>query len=270
MSKARSKRRTAYGNRRGTKKGGSTKGILLAKRRRRNKLRRDLGMEVKHYDQNGTMEPVPFDPNMFNQPVVDANNQIIIDPPISLGTAVNQRIGNRVTLTGAVMKYAIALNNTQALGVAIPTMVRLIVYYDRQDDTNQPTPYTNGNFFDSGNTSTACLGDLTDMVRRYNRDRYRICMVRTHKVGFANNQGTSGSSTNQFFANNDFRLNVKGSLNIGKYMLKKLKFNDALASAQGRKLYVMVVITPPNFNVFDTTKLPVAMTYQIRYSFTDA
>lgn len=269
IGKARTKRRSLYGKRRG-KKTGSKTSMLLAKRRRRNKLRRDLGMEVKHFDENGSLQPVPFDNAALNQAVCDANNQIIFDPPINLGTAVNQRIGNRITLTGAQLKYAIALNPTTQNGVAIPAMVRIIIYYDRQDDSSLPTPYVNGNFFDSGNTSTGFRGDLTDMFRRYNRDRYRICMVRTHKIGFANNQGSTGSATNQYFANNDFKMNVRGTMNIGKYMLKKIRFNDSLSSAQGRKLYALVIVTPPNFGNFDTSKLPVEMEFQTRYSFTDA
>lgn len=244
--------------------------IRMAKRRRMNKIRRDIGLEQKQYAENFQFDPVPFDPVAANGPTVDASNALIFDPLINLGTNVASRIGNKITMTSVKFSYAMAANSFSVSGIAAPCMVRIVFYYDRQEPTSLPSPYTNANFFDQGSGVSQFTGTYTDMVRKFNSDRYRICKVKTFKIGNANYGGTGASGASQFFSNNDFRLNVRGTVDLTKYVIRRQKFNDNLGTAQNRKLYGLVYVTPVNAASFSSTHRPVNMTYQTNYKFTDA
>lgn len=226
-------------------------------------------MELKQLIEQGAISPLPFD-GATNQTNIDLTNGIPFDPLITHGTGPSGRIGNRIMMKSVKFSYSFCPNAYGTSGVAIPSLVRMVFYYDRQDPLSLPTPYTNANFFDINNSSQQFTGTFTDMVRRFNTDRYRICKVKTLKIGFANNQGTGGSATNQYFANNDFKLNHRGTIDLTKYIIKNQKFNDNLGYSQNRKLYCLVYVTPPNSATFLATNLPVSMTHQTIYKWTDA
>jgi len=226
-------------------------------------------MELKQLVEQAQFSPLPFD-GATNQATIDLTNGIPFDPNITHGTGPSGRIGNRIMMKSVKFSYSFCPNPQNVSGVAIPTIVRMVFYYDRQDPLSLPTPYTNANFFDLNNASQQFTGTYTDMVRTFNTDRYRICKVRTLKVGFANNQGSSGSGTNQYFANNDFKLNHRGTIDLTKYIIKNQKFNDNLGFSQNRKLYCLVYITITNSAVFGASNLPVNMTHQTVYKWTDA
>lgn len=226
-------------------------------------------IEMKDLQENGQFNPLPFD-GATNQATIDVTNGIIFDPVIPLGPQNGHRIGNYISMKSCKFRYSLCPNSQSISGSAIPSIVRFVFYYDRQDPTNLPTPYTNANFFDLGSGSSTFTGTYTDMVRRFNTDRYRICKVKTLKIGFATNTGVGGSATSQYFANNDFKMNHRGTIDLSKYIIKRQKFNDGLNLSQNRKLYCLVYVTTPNTGLFTASNLPCNLTYQTEYKYTDA
>lgn len=226
-------------------------------------------MEVKHVEENGAFNPLVFD-GATNQATIDATNQIIFDPQIDLGTAVDERIGNRLMMKSVKMSYSLCTNSYTVSGVAAPCQVRMVFYYDRTNPRNLPTPYTDADFFDFNNTNQAFAGTISDMVRRFNSNKYRILKVKTFKLGHASYGGTGTSSANQAFTNNDYRLNYRGTIDLTKSIIKRQIFDDATNLSMSRKLYCLVYVTTVNTALFSSTNLPVNMQYQIQYKYTDA
>lgn len=238
-------------------------------------------MEVKTSGlQEENMLPlvfVPPDNNGAGGNQVNCDTQNLIDLhnfQIAQGTGESNRIGNVINVVKQTFRYCITMAPQVVNGTAIPCYVRLIFFYDRADTNSLPTPYTNANFVDFGNTSTQFKGDVSDLFYRYNTDRYRIMGVRTHKLGWATNGQYTNATTlqNQLYSNNDSKMTVMGTVDLTKMVIKKQKFNDNFVLTYSRGLYCMVhTVTqdglplPPN-----TNRSLIKITYQIEQKYTDA
>lgn len=224
-------------------------------------------MEVKQSGIRGTIQIVNF--NGTNAVNCDAINQIAFDPIINQGTGERDRIGNCIDVVSCKMRYMITVNSTD-FATTVPTWIRLIWYYDRADTNNLPTPYQNANFIDNGNSSSGFAGDLTDIFYRYNTDRYRILGVRDHKLGFASSTGTSPQPQFQYFANNDSKMIVRGTVDCTKWIIKRQKFNDNLGTAEGRKLYCLILCMAQSGAIWASISPTNRMRYEVNYKYTDA
>ena len=151
------------------------------------------------------------------------------------------RIGNKIRLVKAVFNYILTpmVYNASLNPLPAPNLVKLWFGY------NKTTPLTrapaNPLFLQSGNTSGPCSGFLGDVMRPVNKDLYKIYRQRVHKVGHSADNGTGGSASNSYQANNDFKMCVTQKINVTKYMHKNILFNDTTNSqTNGHGLYVYI------------------------------
>lgn len=229
-------------------------------------------LEVKSSGIRGAFDVVPY--NTANFVTVDANNIIAFDPIINQSTGESGRVGNVINMVSCKMRYLISLNPSIGGASTIPTIVRLIFFYDREDVNSLPTPYTNANFIDAGNSSQGFSGTLTDTFYRYNTDRYRIFAVREHKMGYSTNQvnAAAGSNTalSQYFSNNDSKMFVRGNVDCSKWIIKRQKFNDNLGTSMSRKLYCLVMSVSQSGLVLLSSSPQNYFRYEIDFKYTDA
>lgn len=229
-------------------------------------------LEVKNSGIRGGFDILPF--NGGNMAAVDSTNIIAFDPIINQGTGESGRVGNVITMVSCKMRYLITLNPSIGGASTIPTIVRMIWFYDREDTNNLPSPYSNANFIDAGNTSQQFSGSLTDLFYRYNTDRYRIFGVRDHKLGFANNEvnAAAGSQValSQYFQNNDSKMFFKGSIDCSKWIIKRQKFNDNLGLSMTRKLYCLVLVVSQTGIGLLASAPQNKINYEIDFKYTDA
>ena len=140
------------------------------------------------------------------------------------------RTGNQVRTRKLIFRYVLTPQAYDATFVPQPQpcMVRMYFGYIRGCRTIAPDATQLSNFFQAGSSTEPFGGNLTDMIRPYNRDLFHVCCMRTHKIGnaviFA---ATANPAADQQFSNNDYALNAMGSIDLTKYVPKTLKFNDA-------------------------------------------
>lgn len=206
----------------------------------------------------------------------DAFNVISLGPDavslaITQGSGQGNRVGNTIKtkmlkIKGSVfpLPYNVGTN-----AIMRPMNVRMWVFYDRQNPTSFPAPAVGANFFQNGSSSVAPSGEQIDMWRPVNTDRYRVLEQRTFKLGYANYAGTVPGPDSQFFANNDYKLNVQWSFNLTKHYPKIVKFNDNLTVPTTRHLYLLTEVVPLSGSFVSTT-IPVGMQYIQDYTFEDA
>lgn len=97
-----------------------------------------------------------------------------VGPTITQGTGQGQRIGNVIKIKKAILKGVLnpTPQNATTNPTPKPTLVRMVLCYDREDPNDAFVP---GNtMMQNGSSTNALLGLLSDMVRPYNTDRYRI------------------------------------------------------------------------------------------------
>jgi len=162
---------------------------------------------------------------------------------ISQGTGQGERIGNKIKVKKLSIKGQIVPREYNAIfnNPTMPLQVKVWIFYDRTDPTAVPSPMSN--FFQNGNTTKGFNNDLVDLWSPVNTDRYRILTTRSFKLGQANYEGSGSSNTvngvNQYFANNDFKMNCNFNISLTKYYPKYCKFDDGLATPTTRGLFMM-------------------------------
>lgn len=224
----------------------------IRKRKRVRKMRRDLGVETKtkRYTLNTVVNNTvssgglyPVDANMIN---LMPNGTTL---SISQGTGQGDRLGNKIKITNARLRFTLlpiaydGVNNQP-----LPVIVRTMFMYDKKNPNTAPTPGANGDFFQNGDSSAGFAGDISDLIRPVNTDRYVVKHVKDYKIGWANYSGVTGADPAQaYYANNDFKMMVKKSVNYNKFIVHNLKYDDTDADQQWRGLwffYYAVVVSP--------------------------
>ena len=80
---------------------------------------------------------------------------------------------------------------------------------------------------------------------------------RVHKVGY--NEFSGGSGTNPaagYYSNNDYKMNVTGSINLMPYIIKNVKFNDAAATPTTRGLFIVFQAVKATVGSYASTQVP--------------
>lgn len=261
-----------YGKRRTThrKKSGRKNGPI--KRMIKRIIARDVENKTVQQIVNTRALSVPADAIGFDTFNVISLGPAAVSLPITQGTGQGNRVGNtiktkKLSLKGVI--YPLPYNLTTN-AIMRPLQVRMWIFYDRANPTEFPAPAVGANFFQNGSSSVGPAGDLTDMYRPVNTDRYRVLEQRTFKLGYANYGGTVPGPDAQFFANNDFSLNQIFSFSLAKHYPKLVKFNDNNADPTTRHLYLLVEVVPAVGGSFVSATQPANIQWIQDYVYEDA
>lgn len=210
----------------------------------------------------------------------DSNNTIQLSPgstsavQIAQGTGYSQRIGNSISIRKATFK-AVFVPRPYSAGTnpnPVPTVVKLVLFYNRGDNATTPVPRTD--FFQFGNSSIDIKGELADIVSPFNTDKYRILATKTFKLGAAFYSGTTADiPTNdawQNYANNDFKLNQIVNWNITKYLVKNVRYNDNNLDPVTRGLWMQIMVAPATGDLGLTGVIPANFQYWVAIDYEDA
>ena len=191
---------------------------------------------------------------------------------IPLGVSNGQRVGTKIKVRKLYLSYVLrpqpydAVTNTNT----VPTEVRLMLGYVKSNPSELPITTDFAHFFQSGSTSIAPFGNLRDLIAIYNKDYWHISKSWTHKLGFAQNDGTGGSATQQFFTNNDFKLNVVKKIDITNLVPKTLVFNDSTLTTNTKNLFFMYYAVAANGATLGQFTLTNTIDYWLDINYEDA
>lgn len=206
---------------------------------------------------------------------------------IAQGTGQGNRIGNRIKLVSATLKYCYRPNPYFAgpggsVNVAPqPHLLRIYLFTlkDNQqlDTAAQANSVFRTDFFNDGNSSQGATSTFDDIVRPFNTDVVTVHKVITRKIGnSASNvraDGTlnPGTAQFQFFQNNDFKLYASGTINVLKYQTTSPVWNDSSTAVapSGRKLYAAFTVCSL-YGTIDSTLQQGNITYCLTYKYKDA
>lgn len=193
---------------------------------------------------------------------------------VPTGANYQSRIGNRVSTKSLKLRYTLCntgYNPTSNL-IPFPTIVRLYFYKAKGSAIMSPPDLgdlcgVNANWFDHPAPSSGFAGNITDLNQRLNNDAYTYIAHRTHKIGFAEN--TQQPSVNHGNgANNDYKMSVVSSIDLTRAYSKTLKFDD-LADCFTPVIWCVVQCVYGNGQIYTTTQLPISMSCQLQYTYTD-
>lgn len=178
--------------------------------------------------QNATMNAYPMLPY---------TGYLTIPQGVTQGT----RIGNickvkRVTLNYTLLPLGYNITTNPNM---LPFTVVLYLGAVKQYKGLLPQSSDVALLYQLGASTVAPSGTLSDLIYNINKDNWDMKKVWTHKIGYAANEWNGGSSTNQYYTNNDFKLNAFRRMDITKHCAKTMKFNDSIATQQGNNLFFM-------------------------------
>ena len=191
---------------------------------------------------------------------------------IPLGVTNGNRIANKISIRKVVLRYTLnalaydAVTNTSCMPCEVDMFLGNVKQYRGQ----LPTSTDLGSLFDGGSTSYAPVASLIDLTSPINTDYWDIKKRWRHKVGNSNVTGSGAQAGAQYFANNDFPLNIVKTLNITKLCPKTVTFNDSVASQQGPNLYFFYQALFANNNVMNGSQTPLRINYNIEVQYEDA
>lgn len=189
---------------------------------------------------------------------------------INQGVGQGDRIGNTITTRKLILKYCLYPIAWRNDNNPFPTPVEVMVWigYLRANRQTTPTTTDYANFFQFGNGTQPPNANLWDCMSPVNKDLFHICKVFRHKLGYANYGGNNADKEEQFFANNDFKLNCFKTVDCTKYLNKVLKFND-VSTQSDTGLYMWCTAVASN-NDQPPNQFTAGMNYQLRYEYEDA
>lgn len=191
---------------------------------------------------------------------------------ISQGTGQGNRIGNIVKTRKVYLNYVLrpTIYSATVNPVPQPSMIRMMLGYVKNTPSFPPIAGDINQLFNVGNSSTAPVGTLKDLISVYNTDYWTIKKSWTHKLGFAVNTGTGNSPLGAYYANNDFNLNVLKRIDITKHCPKTCIFNDTSVTTNTKNLFFMFYAVSSNGGAYTNIDLPCNIDYWIDYQYEDA
>lgn len=191
-----------------------------------------------------------------------------IDQGVGNGARVGDRIKTkRLTFKGTITP---AVYNAVTNNIPMPMAIKLWIFYDKTDPTNNPIPATNGDFFQFNNTNQGFANDLVDLWKPVNAERYRVLTTRIYKLGNSISAGSGAQPTYQNFANNDFKYNVNFNINCTPYYPKNVKFDNTFADPTSRGLFALFQVCYANGNPVGAGQVLANMSYMLDYKYEDA
>lgn len=149
---------------------------------------------------------------------------------ISQGTGDGQRIGNRIMVKSAKLRVKMdpAAYNATYNPTPTPMFVKCWIFKMKQNNTlSDVQTLINSNFKDSNNSSVGLAGTDADYMLADNNSEVTVLWTKMYKIGYANNQGSGSVNTEEYKANNDFKVAEYFEKDITRYLSKHYDFNDS-------------------------------------------
>jgi len=180
------------------------------------------------------------------------------------------RIGNRLKIKKLTFKGTIHANKYDITTNATPAPMHIIfwILLDKTAPTTIPAPTSD--FLQLGSSTVSLQNDLMDQWAPVNTDKYRVFAKRLFKIGYSENVGTGGVPNQSYLANNDFKFSQNFSIDVTKYLVKNVNYNDNNATPSTRGLYLMATVVQANGANFSSTTEPAQMQYVLNLDYEDA
>ena len=271
------RRRTA-----GRKTGGKRKFARRVAPKRRVGARKSMVKLIKsvihRQAENKVVEysPVGAQP-LYNSSVTaawNAANVIPLTPYTSYmnivqGTGQGDRIGNRISTRKVFIKFVMypAAYDVTLNPLPAPQDVRIMIVKWKDTPTKLIDDTTYGNLFQNGDSATGPIGNLTDTIRDINKDKYTVCYDKVVKVGNAISSASGPFSGAEYYANNDYKLNVIRKIDVTKWCPKQILFNDntSLPETPVLQMVIFPISADGSINSFK----PIYWFYQTHYEYED-
>lgn len=200
-------------------------------------------------------------------------------PTVNISQSLGQsgRIGNTIKTRKLMFNFYLYPLPFADPSNTIPKPQEVLIFLGKVKGQKDRTPITTDfqKLWQNGNSSTQPYSDLRDLTQIVNKDYWIVYKVMRFKIGTASYEGFSTTplqvpqQAQQYYANNDFKLNVVRRMNITKYCPKTLKFNDTTLSPSNDNLFMWHLCVNSDGSVASSPS-PINIGYSFQYEYEDA
>lgn len=236
------------------------------------KVAQDAGSLVPRCIQNG-MTQIQFDALCFMCTPQGATIGAITQayPIIGNGIGQNQRIGDEIRIKGHYINYIVNARPFNATTNTSPksNLVQVWVVQPKTANANGLNGFTvqsgsSAVFFENqADSDSGMAGTVFDMIRKVDRDNFRVLYKRTHKIGWSGSLNTTDVTAT--LNNNDFKQFETGRIKIKGH---NLKF-DRLDRPQKLPVYMFVQVMAADGTTYATSQIPVEFKFNSSIYYTD-
>lgn len=189
---------------------------------------------------------------------------------IAQGTGQGDRIGDKVRVKSAIMRYTIYPNAYNATSNPTPVPQNIRIWFFSVKNSNTLLTTNPLNFIQTGNSSTTLSGTILDLNRVMNKDLYTYHGHRTHKVGIADFVATPGSTPSYgYYSNNDYKFNIQGFINLTDMFPAVIKWNDTGTVPSSNLVQFLIECVNADGSSQTSLITPCTMNYQVTMTYTD-
>ena len=191
---------------------------------------------------------------------------------IPQGVGQGSRIGNIIKVRKVYLNYILRPRVQDAITNPNPQPNHVVMFLGTVKNTPSFAPIAGDiqQLYQSGNTTTAPVGNLRDIISVYNKDFWTIKKSWQHKVGYASATGNGAQPNSQFYANNDFKMNVVKRMDITKHCPATCQFNDASATTNTKNLFLMFYCVSANGGINPALVAPTSIDFWVDFHYEDA
>ena len=188
---------------------------------------------------------------------------------IPQGVGQGERIGNRVRIKNLTFKGTLypKPHNATTNPNPVPVQVVFWIFYKRSEPNVLPSNVTG--WFQAGNGVRNFENQLSDIMSKVNTDEYRLLKKRVFKVGNSGYSGTGTQPTFQQMWNNDFKLNVNFKINLTKYAIKNVRYNDSSNIPRSRGIFLLAQALDASGNSMANNTITTTMSYELSCTYED-
>lgn len=279
-----------YRRRRGARKPGYRKAVRKAVKTVQNArikavVQRVIGRqaETKVSQEYGTLVPITLQAGVtsMNQNsyciTAGSSNFTTASNIIIKGISQGQRIGDEIRVKAHYFNYQMTMRPYNATTNPTPEPVVVKLWWVRPKtsqslgvtEANYISNLTTSNFFEHDATSECGLaGDMGDLMKKIDRDNYRVFASRTHKLYYAGTLGAPSGVQPGFFgyANNDFNFMATGRIKIKGF---NVKFNNSNGNPQNQPIFCIIQVLNADGSIPPSTHQAVDFRFNNAIYFTD-
>lgn len=184
------------------------------------------------------------------------------------GVEQGERVGNSIRIKKQNVKLVLYPQPYTALTNIKPQPMEVIIWVFGIKN-NDVIPPNLTDFFMDGNTSASPTGRLPDLIQDVNKDIYILYKKITRKLGYSNIIGSGNSVNDQYYANNDFKLNHIVNINTTKYLPTNVVWNDTSTIPHTKGVFFAIQVIHADGTATGPVDVPANAYMEINTYYTD-
>jgi len=190
---------------------------------------------------------------------------------IAQGMGQGERIGNSIRIKKLQLKGVICPKGYNATTNPFPRPGFLKLFFLTRKDAPMELQSTITDVFQYAGSSEGFGTALYNLQRPINTDEWMVHTTRTFKVGYASatSIGAGAVGDSHYYANNDFKLANFFNIDLTKYCVKTIKFDDNSVNPSTRNIVMYPVWYSVDNATLGTTEIPASLHYDLHIEYED-